>query len=96
LWDHGREVVRFHALFIDLPYVLEGQVVQEAVDEFVVRVIAKDRFGETEARTIRRRFEERLGRVKVSSVERVPELERTKRGKLRAVVSHLRGSADHA
>jgi phenylacetate-CoA ligase len=84
----GRELVRFHGIFIDLPHVLEGQVVQEALDEFVVRIITEKGFDESEERTIKKRFEARLGPVKVS-VERVAELERSARGKIRAVISHL-------
>jgi phenylacetate-CoA ligase len=84
----GRQIVRFHGIFIDLPHVLQGQVVQEALDEFTVRVVAEDGFGEPQAHAIRKRFEERLGPVKVS-IERVSELERTDRGKIRAVISHV-------
>ncbi|MBA3884182.1 MAG: phenylacetate--CoA ligase family protein [Acidobacteria bacterium] len=84
----GRELVRFHGIFIGLPYVLEGQVIQEALDRFTVRVITDDGFGGTQEATIRQRFKERLGLVDVQ-VERVGELERTSRGKLRAVISRL-------
>jgi phenylacetate-CoA ligase len=87
----GRELVRFHGIFIDLPYVLEGQVVQRAVDDFLVRLIAEDGFGAEQERMIRGRFEQRLGTVKVA-VERVSELERSPRGKLRAVISLVRGN----
>jgi phenylacetate-CoA ligase len=86
----GRELVRFHGIFIDLPHVLEGQVVQEALDQFVVRIITEDGFDESEERTIRKRFAARLGPVKVS-VERVSQLERSPRGKIRAVISHVAG-----
>ena len=87
----GRELVRFHGIFIDLPHVLEGQVVQRAVDDFLVRIIAEDGFGAEQERLIRDRFEQRLGAVQVA-VERVTELERTPRGKLRAVISLVRGN----
>ena len=84
----GRELVRFHGIFIGLPFVLEGQVVQEALDRFRVRVITEAGFGDEEVREIGRRFDERLGPVHVT-VERVSELERTARGKIRAVISLL-------
>jgi phenylacetate-CoA ligase len=85
----GRELVRFHGIFIGLPHVLEGQVVQEALDQFCVRVITEDGFGGEQVREIQKRFDERLGPVSVR-VERVAELERTARGKVRAVISLLR------
>jgi len=84
----GRELVRFHGIYIGLPFVLEGQVVQDALDRFTVRVIAEDGFGNEQVLLIRQRFEARLGKVHVN-VERVSELERTARGKLRAVISHV-------
>ena len=86
----GRELVRFHGLFIDLPYVQEGQVVQEELDRFTVRVVADDGFGESEIRQIESRCQARVGRVRVV-VERVNELERTASGKLRAVISRIGG-----
>lgn len=82
----GRELVRFHGIFIGLPHVLEGQVIQQELDQFHVRVIAESAFGDEQVREIQKRFDNRLGPVRVT-VERVPELERTARGKVRAVIS---------
>ena len=84
----GRELVRFHGIFINVPYVLQGQVVQEAADQFLVRVLAEDGFGAPQITDIRRRMAARLGTVRVT-VERVTELERNARGKVRAVISRL-------
>ena len=84
----GRQMVRFHGIFIDLPGVLEGQVIQEAVDQFTVRIVALEGFGERERQSIRDRFEQRLGRVGVR-IEQVSEIPRTERGKFRAVLSRI-------
>jgi len=84
----GRELVRFHGIFVDLPHVREGQVVQEAVDRFLVRLAVDAGFGEGEREEIRRRFEERLGRIELR-YEFVDSIERTSRGKFRAVVSRV-------
>jgi phenylacetate-CoA ligase len=86
----GRQLVRFHSLFLGLPHVVEGQVIQEGLSQFRVRVVAADGFGEGDVRAIRGRFQERLGRVQVQ-VERVSSIARTERGKFRAVVSQLPG-----
>jgi len=88
----GRQMVRFHGLFIDLPNIVEGQVVQETPEKFTVRVVTVNGFGESEASVIRNRFEERLGKVLVN-VERVREIPRAERGKLRAVLSKLDADA---
>lgn len=84
----GREMVRFHGIFIDLPSVLEGQIVQQALDQFLVKVVARDGFGHEEEQLIRSRFFERLGPVRVG-IERVLEIPRTERGKFRSVICEL-------
>lgn len=84
----GREMVRFHGIFIGLDRVIEGQVVQEALDRFTVKVVVTHGFGSHEENLIRQRFSERLGPVKVS-IERTSDIPRTERGKFRAVISRL-------
>ena len=84
----GRRMVRFHWVFLDLPHVIEGQIVQETPERFRVRVVATDWFNAADEETIRRRFFDRLGPVRVD-IERVPAIERTARGKFKAVVSQV-------
>jgi phenylacetate-CoA ligase len=87
--ENGQAMVRFHGIFVNLPNVLEGQVIQEALDRIRVRVVTREAFGESDLRTIRSRIaEERLGKMTVE-IERVPEIERTERGKFRAVINRL-------
>ncbi len=84
----GRQMVRFHSLFINLPRIIEGQVIQEAIDKLRVKVVATEGFGVEEERTIRQRVLQRLGQVDVR-VERVVDIPRNSRGKFRSVVSLL-------
>lgn len=85
----GREMVRFHGIFIGLPHVLEGQIIQERRDLVRVRIVATEGFGEKEEEAIRNRITlGRLGPVHVG-IERVTEIERTERGKFRAVISRI-------
>ncbi len=88
----GRQMVRFHGIFIDLPNIIEGQVIQEALDQFTVRIVAQPGFGEREENIIQKRFAERLGLVHVK-IELVPDIPRTERGKFRAVISKLKTPA---
>ncbi|MCG3148780.1 MAG: Phenylacetate-coenzyme A ligase [Verrucomicrobiae bacterium] len=85
----GRELVRFHWVFMDLPNVVEGQVVQEAVDRLTLKLVTREGFGAAEERMIRERFAERLGPVQLV-IERVSEIPRTERGKFRAVISKVK------
>jgi phenylacetate-CoA ligase len=89
----GRELVRFHGIFVGLPHVREGQVVQEGLTRFRLRLAVDPGFGESERSTILTRFEQRLGTVQLS-FEYVDRVERTPNGKFRAVVSMVpRGRA---
>jgi phenylacetate-CoA ligase len=85
----GREMVRFHGIFVDQPNVREGQIVQEALDRIRVCVVPADGFGPGDEDEIRRRVLQRLGSGVTVSVEKVVGIPRTAAGKFRAVVSRL-------
>ena len=88
----GREMVRFHGIFVDQPNVREGQIVQVALDRIRVCVVPADGFGPRDEDEIRRRVVQRLGPGVTVSVERVGAIPRTAAGKFRAVVSELAAS----
>ena len=85
----GRQMVRFHGIFVDLKHVLEGQVIQEKPNEFRVRVVTTPDFNKQEENIIKKRFFDRLGNVNII-IEKVSLIERTERGKFRAVISRVR------
>jgi phenylacetate-CoA ligase len=85
----GRQMVEFLGLFINLPHVLEGQVIQERLDLVRLRLVAKSGFNGREEALIRRRLEERLGKMHIE-VECVKEIERTQQGKFPAVISRIK------
>jgi len=35
----GREIVRFHGIFVNLPSVVEGQIIQHELNKFEIRVV---------------------------------------------------------
>lgn len=85
----GREMVRFHGIFVDQPHVREGQIVQEALDRIVARVVAAPGFGKHDESDIIRRIKQRLGDDVSVSVECVETIPRTASGKYKAVISHV-------
>lgn len=85
----GRELVRFHGIFIGVPNVCEGQVIQETRDSFIVKVVTRDGFVERDCDLIRKHFTERLGPVQVA-IEKVSIIPRNERGKFRAVISKVK------
>jgi phenylacetate-CoA ligase len=84
----GRQVVMFHGVFLGLPSVHEGQLVQETTSRIAARVVAPGGLSAGESSQIVARIRQRLGDVTVR-VDTVPHIERTERGKFRAVVSLL-------
>jgi phenylacetate-CoA ligase len=84
----GREMVRFHGIFVGLPYVREGQIIQETVTDFTIRLVVDVGFGPPQEGEIRRRFQARLGKINLV-FQLVDKIERTSRGKYRAVISKV-------
>ena len=85
----GREMVRFHGIFVDQPNVREGQIVQEDLNRIRVRVVPAGGFGPADEAEIRRRVTQRLGPAVEVLIEQVSEIPRTAGGKFRAVVSEM-------
>lgn len=84
----GRRVGRLDPIFKnDLP-IFEAQIVQEKLDYIVVKVVPEKGFNGESEKTLVRRVRERLGDVRVE-VNAVKEIERTARGKFRAVICNL-------
>jgi phenylacetate-CoA ligase len=82
----GRRVGRFDPVFkADLP-IREAQIVQEAPDRLVVRVVPAPGWAPEQAEDLARRVRMRVGDAVAVAVEPVERIPRTKAGKFRAVV----------
>ena len=86
----GRQVVRFHGVFVNQPNISEGQVIQESLDVIRVKVVPTPKFDHTDIRNIIARIKQRLGNGVNVIVEPVPSIPRTKAGKFQAVISLLK------
>jgi phenylacetate-CoA ligase len=84
----GRETVRFHGIFTGLVNVREGQVIQEDYDQFRVRLVVGPSFNDQDKNAIYDRFFQRLGRINLD-FDIVDQIERTERGKFKAVISKV-------
>ena len=84
----GRQMVRFHGIFVNQPHIQEGQIIQEALDFIRVKVVPTADFGPKDVADVETRIKQRLGNVQVI-VEKVNEIPRTKAGKFKAVISVL-------
>ncbi len=85
----GRQLVRFHGVFINQPHVREGQIIQESLNFIRVKVVPTGDFDEWDVKDIVHRVQQRLGDKVEVEVESVLEIRRTKAGKFQAVISKL-------
>lgn len=88
----GRQMVRFHGIFVNQPRVREGQIIQETHDRIRVKIVPENGFGEKDVLDIQHRIRQRLGHGVRVAVEQVDNIPRTSAGKFQAVVSMLKAS----
>lgn len=85
----GRQLVRFHGIFVNQPHVREGQIIQESLNRIRVKVVPTDGFNQADIADITARVQQRLSAEVGVIVEPVAEIPRTKSGKFKAVISLL-------
>lgn len=85
----GRRIMRFDYLFKDTRGIREAQIVQEKVEEIVIRVVLEPDAPKSELEEVRALVAQWISPTLKVRFEVVPELPRRANGKLQAVVSHL-------
>lgn len=85
----GRQLVRFHGIFTDQPNIVEGQIIQETLTDFIVKVVPTENFTENDQQDLRQRMVQRLGKDVNVTVQKVGLIPRTKAGKFQAVISKV-------
>jgi phenylacetate-CoA ligase len=85
----GREMVRFHGIFINMPKIIEGQIIQHTLKDFEIVLVPTSKLEENEKDELIRRMKSQLGEIslKVSEVEQIP---RNQNGKFKSVISHVK------
>lgn len=86
----GRQLVRFHGIFTDQPNIIEGQIIQESLSDFVVRLVPTPNFSERDELDVRVRMRQRLGADISIEIEKVVSIPRSSSGKFRAVISKVK------
>jgi len=86
----GRQMVRFHGIFVNQPHVIEGQIIQESLDFIRVKIVPTDIFDGADQADVIHRVQQRLGQGVRVVVDLVPEIPRTKAGKFKAVISNIK------
>ena len=85
----GREMVRFHGIFINIPNIIESQVIQHDLERFEIKIVVAKPLSIGERNTISGRMESQLGKI-ILEINEVDKIQRNANGKLKAVISHLK------
>ncbi len=85
----GREMVRFHGIFINIPKIIEGQIIQHTLNQFEIKLVTCNQLKLDEIDIIRQRMNSQLGKIEldINIVESIP---RNNNGKFQAVISHVK------
>lgn len=85
----GRQMVRFHGVFVDLPNVIEAQVIQHSFEHFTINIVNSDSLSPCERETIIKRMKSQIGidiQVDIRYVQSIP---RNSNGKFKSVISEV-------
>lgn len=85
----GREMVRFHGIFINLPNLIEAQIIQHTLDVFEIKIVTNGKWSSDEALIIKNRMMSQLGDIDVK-IHEVDMIMRNPSGKFPAVISHVK------
>lgn len=85
----GRQMVRFHGIFVHQPHIIEGQIIQVALDRICVKVVPTGDFNEEDKIDVINRVQQRLGKNVHVEVDIVDSILRTSNGKFKAVISKI-------
>jgi len=86
----GRKMVRFHSLFIDIPGLIQSQLIQKTFTDFDIKlIIDKSVYNYTESeQTISKRLKSQIGEVSMNFLY-VTSIPAEKNGKVKAVISFV-------
>jgi phenylacetate-CoA ligase len=84
----GREMVRFHGIFVGISNIIEGQIIQHNYSEFEVKVVASKPLSKAEIGLIEQRMRSQLGEIRLQ-ISEVASITRGPNGKFKAVISKV-------
>lgn len=85
----GRKMVRFHGLFINIPFLLSAQIIQHSLSAIEIKLVVESQFSKSEENIIKERLTTQLNDIKIS-FNYVNEIPKNNNGKYQAVISKLK------
>ncbi len=89
LTKDGRKLVQIDVIFGSHLNIREGQIIQETLENFTIKVVPVDGWSDLTRKTLINSLKELVGNVQVK-VEEVKEIPRTWRGKFKVIQSKLK------
>ena len=86
--NDGKKMVRFHSVFIGIPSIIMAQVIQETLNDIVIKLVVDKAYQLVNEAVIIKRIESQLGKVAIKFLY-VKEIKKTKNGKFKAVISNI-------
>ncbi len=74
----------------------ESQIIQEDLTHITIKIVKRDGYSEKDTKTLLEKFQERVGKDMVVSLDFVDSIPRTKSGKFRWVISKVAASSQQA
>jgi phenylacetate-CoA ligase len=85
----GREMVRFHGIFIGLDKIIQAQVIQEDIDTIQLNIVSETPLTNAEKEILTKRIYSQLGDVNVQ-IFQLKEIPCSANGKHKAVISKVK------
>jgi phenylacetate-CoA ligase len=86
----GRKIGRLDFIFKPVDTVAESQIIQESIDQILVKVVPMAGYTEHDEKTIREMINKYIGNSVHVRIEQVKSIERTDNGKIRYVISKVK------
>ena len=84
----GQKMVRFHGIFVGIPSIIMAQVIQNTIENITLKLVVDALYMKEHEQLMVQRIQSQLGEVQVDFLY-VEEIEKTKNGKFKAVISNL-------
>ncbi len=84
----GRQMVRFHGLYVDIPGLLAAQIIQEKISKFKINLVVNQSYELVSELVISKRLKSQLGEIEVDFCY-MDEIPKNANGKFQAVISKI-------
>lgn len=86
----GKKIGRLDPIFKGLTSIKMAQIVQQTMNDVEIKVVPGDDYKNTDGEVLKEEMRKRVGDLMSITIVRVADIEKTKAGKFRSVISHVK------